>query len=62
MSTSYDFSGDLSGLSLGAAYSSSDRTNEQVGAGRITPTLLAVKQPKHGPLARNTMPITSIWR
>ena len=34
LSTSYDFSGDLSGLSLGAAYSSSDRTNEQVGAGR----------------------------
>ena len=30
MSTSYDFSGDLSGLSLGAAYSSSDRTNDQV--------------------------------
>ncbi|MFP2402055.1 porin OmpC [Enterobacter ludwigii] len=29
MSTSYDFSGDLSGLTLGAAYSSSDRTNEQ---------------------------------
>ena len=32
MSTSYDFSGDLSGLSLGAAYSSSDRTNAQEGA------------------------------
>ena len=30
MSTSYDFSGDLSGLSLGAAYSSSDRTNDQM--------------------------------
>ena len=34
MSTSYDFSGDLSGLSLGAAYSSSDRTNAQEGAGQ----------------------------
>ncbi|EML1552756.1 TPA: porin OmpC [Enterobacter hormaechei] len=34
MSTSYEFSGDLSGLSLGAAYSSSDRTNAQEGAGR----------------------------
>ncbi|MCG0454485.1 porin OmpC [Enterobacter cloacae complex sp. ECC445] len=34
MSTSYDFSGDLSGLSLGAAYSSSDRTNEQVAYGK----------------------------
>ena len=34
MSTSYDFSGDLSGLSLGAAYSSSDRTNEQVANGK----------------------------
>ncbi|MDY0419647.1 porin OmpC [Enterobacter sp. 170198] len=33
MSTSYDFSGDLSGLSLGAAYSSSDRTNKQEGLG-----------------------------
>ncbi|PNL51458.1 porin OmpC [Enterobacter hormaechei] len=33
MSTSYDFSGDLTGLSLGAAYSSSDRTNEQEAAG-----------------------------
>lgn len=34
MSTSYDFSGDLSGLSLGAAYSSSDRTNQQVAFGK----------------------------
>ncbi|EKS6720201.1 porin OmpC [Enterobacter hormaechei] len=34
MSTTYDFSGDLSGLSLGAAYSSSDRTNEQEGLGQ----------------------------
>ncbi|EHN8890690.1 porin OmpC [Enterobacter hormaechei] len=34
MSTSYEFSGDLSGLSLGAAYSSSDRTNAQEGVGR----------------------------
>lgn len=34
MSTSYDFAGDLSGLSLGAAYSSSDRTNEQVAYGK----------------------------
>ncbi|EOK5539390.1 MULTISPECIES: porin OmpC [Enterobacter cloacae complex] len=34
MSTSYDFSGDLSGLSLGAAYSSSDRTNKQVAYGK----------------------------
>ncbi|WP_297121504.1 porin OmpC [uncultured Enterobacter sp.] len=34
MSTSYDFAGDLSGLSLGAAYSSSDRTNAQVAYGR----------------------------
>ncbi|HDR2794940.1 MULTISPECIES: porin OmpC [Enterobacter] len=34
ISTSYDFSGDLSGLSLGAAYSSSDRTNEQVAYGK----------------------------
>ena len=34
MSTSYDFSGDLSGLSLGAAYSSSDRTNDQVAYGK----------------------------
>ncbi|HED3851577.1 porin OmpC [Enterobacter soli] len=34
MSTSYDFSGDLSGLSLGAAYSSSDRTNKQVAFGK----------------------------
>ncbi|MGR5954700.1 porin OmpC [Enterobacter ludwigii] len=33
MSTSYDFSGDLSGLTLGAAYSSSDRTNEQEAKG-----------------------------
>ncbi|EOZ9389346.1 porin OmpC [Enterobacter cancerogenus] len=33
MSTSYDFAGDLEGLSLGAAYSSSDRTNKQVGYG-----------------------------
>ena len=33
MSTSYDFSGDLSGLSLGAAYSSSDRSNKQEGYG-----------------------------
>jgi Outer membrane protein (porin) len=35
MSTSYDFAGDLSGLTLGAAYSSSDRTNAQVGYGKI---------------------------
>jgi len=34
MSTSYDFAGDLSGLTLGAAYSSSDRTNAQVGYGQ----------------------------
>ncbi|MFJ5980133.1 porin OmpC [Enterobacter cancerogenus] len=34
MSTSYDFAGDLEGLSLGAAYSSSDRTNKQVGKGK----------------------------
>lgn len=34
ISTTYDFSGDLSGLSLGAAYSSSDRTNKQVGFGK----------------------------
>lgn len=34
ISTTYDFSGDLSGLSLGAAYSSSDRTNKQVGYGK----------------------------
>ncbi|MDR9888924.1 porin OmpC [Pseudenterobacter timonensis] len=34
MSTSYDFSGDLEGLSLGAAYASSDRTNQQEGVGR----------------------------
>lgn len=34
ISTSYDFSGDLTGLSLGAAYSSSDRTNRQVGYGK----------------------------
>jgi len=34
MSTAYEFSGDLSGLSLGAAFSSSDRTNAQEGAGR----------------------------
>ncbi|HDW3267827.1 TPA: porin OmpC, partial [Enterobacter ludwigii] len=33
MSTTYDFSGDLSGLTLGAAYSSSDRTNEQEAKG-----------------------------
>ncbi|HEP0986485.1 porin OmpC [Enterobacter ludwigii] len=33
MSTSYDFSGDLSGLTLGAAFSSSDRTNEQEAKG-----------------------------
>ncbi|MEZ6874490.1 porin OmpC [Enterobacter sp. KBR-315C3_2022] len=34
MSTSYDFAGDLSGLTLGAAYSSSDRTNAQVAYGK----------------------------
>ncbi|MDI3424689.1 porin OmpC [Enterobacter sp. V87_3] len=34
MSTSYDFASDLEGLSLGAAYSSSDRTNKQVGKGK----------------------------
>lgn len=34
LSTSYDFSGDLSGVSLAAAYASSDRTNEQVAAGK----------------------------
>ncbi|MCV2533291.1 porin OmpC [Enterobacter wuhouensis] len=34
MSTSYDFSGDLSGLSLGAAYSSSDRSNQQEAYGK----------------------------
>ncbi|MHA1067905.1 porin OmpC [Enterobacter ludwigii] len=33
MSTTYDFSGELSGLTLGAAYSSSDRTNEQEAKG-----------------------------
>ena len=33
MSTTYDFSGDLSGLTLGAAYSSSDRTTEQEAKG-----------------------------
>ncbi|HCM9138517.1 TPA: porin [Enterobacter cloacae] len=34
ISTSYDFSGDLSGLSFGAAYASSDRTNVQVAEGK----------------------------
>ncbi|SFR01060.1 MULTISPECIES: porin OmpC [unclassified Enterobacter] len=35
LSTTYDFQGDLSGLSIGAAYASSDRTNSQVAAGGI---------------------------
>ncbi|HHA1189777.1 TPA: porin OmpC [Enterobacter roggenkampii] len=39
MSTSYDFSGDLSGLSLGAAYSSSDRTNDQVAYGKAAESI-----------------------
>jgi outer membrane protein N len=39
MSTSYDFSGALSGLSLGAAYSSSDRTNKQVGYGKAAESI-----------------------
>ena len=39
MSTSYDFSGDLSGLSLGAAYSSSDRTNYQVAYGKAAESI-----------------------
>ncbi|MCK7053322.1 porin OmpC [Enterobacter roggenkampii] len=39
MSTSYDFSGDLSGLSLGAAYSSSDRTNDQVSYGKAAESI-----------------------
>ncbi|MCU6163507.1 porin OmpC [Enterobacter roggenkampii] len=39
MSTSYDFSGDLYGLSLGAAYSSSDRTNDQVAYGKAAESI-----------------------
>ena len=39
MSTYYDFSGDLSGLSLGAAYSSSDRTNDQVAYGKAAESI-----------------------
>ena len=39
MSTSDDFSGDLSGLSLGAAYSSSDRTNDQVAYGKAAESI-----------------------
>lgn len=39
MSTSYDFSGDVSGLSLGAAYSSSDRTNDQVAYGKAAESI-----------------------
>ncbi|HDR2468904.1 TPA: porin OmpC [Enterobacter roggenkampii] len=39
MSTSYDFSGDLSGLSLGSAYSSSDRTNDQVAYGKAAESI-----------------------
>ena len=39
MSTSYDFSGDLSGLSLGAAYTSSDRTNDQVAYGKAAESI-----------------------
>ena len=34
LSASYDFQGALSGVSVGAAYASSDRTNSQVAAGR----------------------------
>lgn len=35
-STTYDFSGELEGLSVGAAFASSDRTNEQVAVGKRT--------------------------
>ncbi|MEB4673250.1 porin [Enterobacteriaceae bacterium G50] len=35
ISTTYDFGDVLEGLSVGAAYSSSDRTNDQVAAGTI---------------------------
>jgi predicted porin len=62
MSTSYDFSGDLSGLSLGAAYSSSDRTNDQVGQPQKASVLRVAKKLKPGPLARNTMQTAFTWR
>ncbi|MEX3021612.1 porin OmpC [Kluyvera sp. STS39-E] len=35
MSTTYDFTDQLAGLSVGAAYSNSDRTNDQVVAGGV---------------------------
>ncbi len=63
MSTSYDFSGDLSGLTLGAAYPlltvPMSRKRRVYKTAHVSP---AVRLRKCGPLARNMMPTAFIWR
>lgn len=49
------------GISFGAAYSSSDRTHNQLAAARSSQRYANGDKADAGPSARNMTPITSIW-